>query len=329
MNFNKWLLKKGAVGGAARLFIKAYRKERRINSNLPDKEIFKSIVNWRYDLTGENIKSEELLYIIHSPTPREFVKRFIITERQQDLIGTPPSIIKSLKDVVDEICDEEGLDIEIKKRNTNSDKIIDDIEKYFFGQDNSILKYLKSSKINKFTKLWINLTIISIFDVLEYFISYLRKENLPDLIYIRLLKNPTRRIINVYLKLNIIHLMIMSKDTKGFDTTLKLAGIEYKDFKESIFNFFNFSKELRLIYSDQIFSYKNGLDEGYLSGFYHNLIKYAFRINKGELPIELLIDENMNSEKSLLCDLYQETYNRLFQCLTDYMENLIDEELKE
>ena len=105
MGFSKWMLKKGAVGGAARLFIKAYRKERESNSNASDREIFRTITKWRYDITGKHLDSVTAGTAAQSKSLREYLKYIVVAERYPDSIGSEDII----REVIDEICDEEGV----------------------------------------------------------------------------------------------------------------------------------------------------------------------------------------------------------------------------
>lgn len=127
MGFSKWFLKKTAIGGAARLMIKAYRKQKALTPNASDREIFEAIARWRYGLTGERLEPEDLDEMIHCGSLRDFVKKIVVAERWKDLrdgshaalkASVPLDVISSIRtrllisniyDVIDEICDEAGL----------------------------------------------------------------------------------------------------------------------------------------------------------------------------------------------------------------------------
>lgn len=322
MGFSKWLMKKGAIGSATRLLIKAYRKERKANLQISDQEIFKSITKWRCSLTGEYIKTKEFEKIISCRTLRDFVRRMVIAERWRDLKGANPSLVKMVKDIVDEICDEEGLNKNTTKIISKSNEIIKDIENYFLQQNRRLLKYLDSIEINNFTKQWINEAIVAIFTVLRDFTLSLKTREIEDFGYIELFRNLTTRSVDVYVKLNIIHLLIMCKYTKDFDRLLEWAGLKYEDFKESIFKFFNFNKELKLAYSESIFQYKNSLYIAYFNDFYRNLISWTFKKEIDSLNEEMLLNEEFSKEPLILKDLYQDSYNYLIKYITEYMKKL-------
>lgn len=109
MGFSKWLLKKGAIGGAARLMIKAYRKQKVSTPKASDREIFEAIAKWRYGITGERLEPEDLDEMIHCGSLRDFVKKIVVAERSKDLMGASYTVISSVYDVIDEICDEAGI----------------------------------------------------------------------------------------------------------------------------------------------------------------------------------------------------------------------------
>ncbi len=109
MGFMKWLMKKGAIGGAARLMIKAYRKEKKRNPNASDKEIFESIAKWRYSITGEHLSHGKLDEMIQSSSLRDFVHKIVTAERSKDMIRASDRAIHDVIDVINEVCDEEGI----------------------------------------------------------------------------------------------------------------------------------------------------------------------------------------------------------------------------
>jgi hypothetical protein len=106
MGFSKWLMKKGAIGGATRLMIKAYRREKESNPNTSDREIFKTITKWRYSTTGKHLDYLTLGTAKRSESLRKYLKCIVVYERLPDSIGSEDII----REVIDEICDEENID---------------------------------------------------------------------------------------------------------------------------------------------------------------------------------------------------------------------------
>ena len=106
MGFSKWLMKKGAIGGATRLMIKAYRMQKESNPDVSDREIFRAITKWRYGITGKNLDPVTVGTAARSETLRGYLKCIVIYERLPDSIGSEDII----REVIDEICDEENID---------------------------------------------------------------------------------------------------------------------------------------------------------------------------------------------------------------------------
>jgi len=105
MAFGKWLMKKGSIGGATRLMIKAYRMERESNPDASDREIFGTITKWRYGITGKHLDYLTLGTAKRSESLRKYLKCIVVYERLPNSIGSEDII----REVIDEICDEEGI----------------------------------------------------------------------------------------------------------------------------------------------------------------------------------------------------------------------------
>jgi len=107
VSFGKWLMKKGAIGGATKLMIKAYRKQKEANPNETLTESLTAITKWRKGIKGSNHLDRRILRVIsRSNTLREYLKYFIVNERYPSSEGSEYII----REVVDEICNEEGID---------------------------------------------------------------------------------------------------------------------------------------------------------------------------------------------------------------------------
>ncbi|HEY4662650.1 MAG TPA: hypothetical protein VIH07_03110 [Candidatus Humimicrobiaceae bacterium] len=170
---------------------------------------------------------------------------------------------------------------------------INKIEEYLGKVSLKILTKLKEYKFNEFTKQWINEAVIAAFDEVKNFLLYLDKINKEDIGSLILFTQPNKRSLEIYTKLNIIHLVIVSKYDKDFSKILKWANLEFDDFKDKIFNFFRFNDELKLLYSDLDFFYKNkemeGALESYSKKLYHYFILLAF--NKELYMVNNKIDD--------------------------------------
>jgi len=105
MGFSKWLLKKGAIGGTTRLMIKAYHMKKKSNPELSDREIFRAITKWRYDITGKKLDSMTVGIAARSETLRNYLKFIVINERIPESLNSEDII----REVIDEICDEEKI----------------------------------------------------------------------------------------------------------------------------------------------------------------------------------------------------------------------------
>jgi len=151
---------------------------------------------------------------------------------------------------------------------------INKIEEYLRKVSLIILTKLKESKFNEFTKQWINEAIIAVFDEAKNFLLYLDKIDRNDIGSLSLFTQPNKRSLEIYTKLSIIHLVIVSKYDKDFSKILKWANLEFDDFKDEIFNFFRFNDELKLIYSDLDLFYKNKEMEDALESYSKILYKY-------------------------------------------------------
>lgn len=106
MGLGRWLTKVGAIGGAARLFIKTYEKFSAQNTE--QREVFLAIVAWRCSYTGERLSDMATRDIVSSKSVREFVQKFVVYERAKDLVGASPAVIREIREVIDEICAERG-----------------------------------------------------------------------------------------------------------------------------------------------------------------------------------------------------------------------------
>ena len=102
MRVSKWLMKKGAIGSAARSIIKAYHIHKKSDPGISDREIFTVITKWRYSIKGNNIDPLFVGTAAQPKTLREFLKSMIIYE------GLPYSIDSAdiIGEVIDELCDE-------------------------------------------------------------------------------------------------------------------------------------------------------------------------------------------------------------------------------
>ena len=116
MDFGKSLMKKGAIGGAARLMIKAYRKERVNDTESPDSEIFKRIGKWRYSFSFQKLPRDVRIGFENCNSLREFVKFIVVAERSEDLpfysydpITQEPTLRHLVEEIVDEICNEANI----------------------------------------------------------------------------------------------------------------------------------------------------------------------------------------------------------------------------
>lgn len=148
------------------------------------------------------------------------------------------------------------------------------IEEYYKKVALKILMKLKESKFNDFTKQWINEAIIAVFDEAKNFLLYLDKIDRNDIGSLSLFTQPNKRSLEIYTKLNIIHLVIISKYDKDFSRILKWANLEFDDFKDETFSFFKFNDELKLIYSDLDLFYKNKEIEDALESYSKILYRY-------------------------------------------------------
>ncbi|MFC2145542.1 hypothetical protein ACFLQQ_04340 [Actinomycetota bacterium] len=107
MGFSKWIMKKGAIGGAARLFIRAYKNERERNPDVPDIDIYKKIISWRTSITGQDWLKDEK--IEDAESPREFVLLMVGSERAAD-VSMDFNLVRTIEEVINEVCDEENFD---------------------------------------------------------------------------------------------------------------------------------------------------------------------------------------------------------------------------
>jgi len=115
MGFSKWLMKKGAIGGATRLLIKAYNLERVKDKESPDSKIFIKIAKWRCSITGQDFKKTAKYMTEHLGSLRDFVKFLVVYERKlssftPDWKTGPDSPRGMSEEVIDEICNEENVD---------------------------------------------------------------------------------------------------------------------------------------------------------------------------------------------------------------------------
>lgn len=108
MSLETWLLRHGAIGGATRLFIKAYLDAKAENPNAPDKDLFLAIAEWRFSLTGAPVKAKNFNKICQCETPKAFITRLVMTERW-NVIKKSPHLQSVTKKVIHEICEENGI----------------------------------------------------------------------------------------------------------------------------------------------------------------------------------------------------------------------------
>lgn len=205
---------------------------------------------------------------------------------------------------------------------------VKNIEKYLYQKSTIIIKSLGTTKMNNFIKQWINEAVIVIFNELEEFLVLFNngKESLGSL---NLFKNPTSKSIDIYMKLNTIFLLILFKNTKSFDNILDWAGVEYDSFKETIFKYFNFSKELKLIYSDCVMFFENEAWKPFTSNLYRNLILLGFGKDSRLLSEDGLEEEmskiwveDMNEAPLILKELFKNSYVKFYGYITDYLEKM-------
>lgn len=108
-------MKKGAIGGATRLIIKAYNLERTKDKESPDSKIFVDIAKWRYSITRQEFTRKIIKEIANCSSLREFVKFLVVAERKLPYFTsdwkTGPNTPRGMaEEVIDEICNEKGLD---------------------------------------------------------------------------------------------------------------------------------------------------------------------------------------------------------------------------
>ena len=86
--------------------IKAYRKQKKSNPELSDREIFRAITKWRFGTTGKKLDSGAIGTAVRFETLRDYLKFIVIYERIPESLGSE----NIMREVIDEICNEEGLD---------------------------------------------------------------------------------------------------------------------------------------------------------------------------------------------------------------------------
>lgn len=204
---------------------------------------------------------------------------------------------------------------------------INKIEEYLGKVSFKILNELKESKFNEFTKQWINEAIIAVFDEVENFLLYLDKIDRNVIGSLILFTQPNKRSLEIYTKLNMIHLIIVSKYDRDFFKVLKWANLKFDDFKDAVFNFFRFNDELKLLYSDLDLFYKNkameGALESYSKGLYHYFILLAF--NKELYIVNNEVDDYLMADLAahlFLAKSFNNSMTSLVRNLSDYFKEL-------
>ncbi len=157
---------------------------------------------------------------------------------------------------------------------------INKIEEYLRKVSLRIFTKTKESKFNEFTKQWIDEAAIAVFGEVKNFLLYLEKIDRNDIGSLALFTQPSKRSLEIYIKLSMIHLVIVSKYDNVFNGLLEWANLKFEDFKDTVFTFFRFDDELKLLYSDLDLFYKNremeGALESYSKKLYHYFILLSF-----------------------------------------------------
>lgn len=200
----------------------------------------------------------------------------------------------------------------------NANELNDYLEK----ESIKLINRLKTSNLNDYIKQWINDAVISISEAFSEFKLSLDNKELKVEFSLNLFKTLTNKSLDIYLKLNIIHFLIVSKFDKNFMGVFDLFKIDYETFKNEIFEFFDFNEKLKLIYSEGIFNYKNDLQEAHFSDFYKNLILLAY----GK---ETDIYELMSSEFLILKKIFDNSYHNFIVHMALYLKKLKSYYLRE
>ena len=151
-----------------------------------------------------------------------------------------------------------------------------ELNEYLQKESIKLIDRLKTTNLNNFTKQWINEAIMSVFVVFNDFKQSLDNSELRVRFSLNLFKTFTNKSLNIYLKLNIIYFLIVCKFDKNFIRVFNLFKIDYGIFKNDIFKFFNFNKNLKIIYSEEVLAYKNDMQRACFHDFYKNLFFLAY-----------------------------------------------------
>lgn len=217
------------------------------------------------------------------------------------------------------------IEEDTKKMGRKSNKIdATEIGKYLKEVYKKTLFRLTEYKVNEFTKQWINEAIIAVFDEVEEFLLSLRKIDRNDLGSLSLFIHPSKKSLAAYVKLNILHLVIVGKYDSDFCKVLKWADLEFEDFKNSVFKFFKFGNKLKSLYSDLDFGYKNNEVEGALEAYsktlYNNFILLAFN-----RELNILDDSYLMADLAahlFLMKSFNNSLSSLVRYLTEYFKEL-------
>jgi len=128
------------------------------------------------------------------------------------------------------------LEIEYSKLNDHIKKEVD-----------TIVDKLLVSNLGDFVKQWINFSVLVIFHNFKVVCEL--KDNVKDYIeYIELARVPTPRSLNMYLKIFLIHFLIVFPNNENNKKILMINKLSFDEFKHSVFNCFDFDGELKKIY---------------------------------------------------------------------------------
>jgi len=146
-------------------------------------------------------------------------------------------------------------------------------KEYLFEGKNKLINYINLKIDNTFIKHWIEQALNSIIEELEFFLVYL------DFINIKLIKNYTKNIINICIKISIIYLLIECANKKKFIKYIDSLGIDLEILKKNVISFFGLNEYYKFLYSGLDNIYKKNKYQLFHSRIYKNLIRDIFKYN--------------------------------------------------
>jgi hypothetical protein len=185
-----------------------------------------------------------------------------------------------------------------------------DLDNYLKKEVDNIVDRLLESNYENFIKQWINFATMAIFNNFKN-IWDLKNKNQLDSQCIEAMMKPTHESIQSYLKIFLIHFLVVCVNNKHEIKSLENQGISFDKFKNSIFDFFGFDNNWEKAYGSCLNNYENPIN--YSNILIEKYIMYGFGKTSKEIDLatSLMFRDGLSSAKSMLNEYFENLYKQI------------------